>query len=410
VALRWRAVSATLAPTAFVAQNQAFDLAPNGQVGALRFADPVNPLRIDLPQRFGDGRYARLDPGQSTVRVDAYGLTAGVSTANLWWGPMTELPYLLGNNAAGFAHVFAGSARPWNLLVGRGHGRIVYGRLSQSAHSSAADSARERFASGIIATFSPRGLPGFEIGAARFFHADWPDRGFQRFHFTKIVESIYKRGVRLDPGDVGTGGNDTHNQLASLYARWVLPRAGLEVYGEMGREDHSGEGNNLLQEPGHTASRGLGLARSWAAPRHVTSLRAEMLTFEQGPSPTRRLNAGVTYLHTVVRQGHTQRGQLLGAAIGSGGASGSVVALDRAGADGRWAVSWTRATPHQTMRLADDMRSVTDVQHALHVERSVVRGSVEWTSGVTGVWEYYRNFRDDAGNLQLALSARWLAR
>src|SRR5690606_39168707 len=96
VAARYGPVSLTLAPLFFWAQNRGFDLLPNGRSGRLAFADPVSPGSIDLPQRFGDSPYARLDPGQSTLRVDLPFLAAGVSTADQYWGPALVHPLVLG--------------------------------------------------------------------------------------------------------------------------------------------------------------------------------------------------------------------------------------------------------------------------------------------------------------------------
>ncbi len=110
VALRWGVLSLTVAPMAFVAQNAGFPLMPNGETGTLAYADGVLPDQIDLPQRFGSGAYARVDPGQSTARLDWGPLAAGVTTANQYWGPATEFPIVLGNNAAGFPQAFVGNS------------------------------------------------------------------------------------------------------------------------------------------------------------------------------------------------------------------------------------------------------------------------------------------------------------
>ena len=69
------------APVFFVAQNQAFALAPNGETGNAQFGDARFPTIIDAPQRFGARPYARLDPGNSTISLDLSRVLVGVSTA-----------------------------------------------------------------------------------------------------------------------------------------------------------------------------------------------------------------------------------------------------------------------------------------------------------------------------------------
>src|SRR5207245_10587160 len=81
-ALRRGVLSLTVAPMAFVAPNAGFALMSNGQAGRLAYGDGMQPYAIDRPQRFGSGAYARLDPGQSTLRVDSHKLAVGVTTAH----------------------------------------------------------------------------------------------------------------------------------------------------------------------------------------------------------------------------------------------------------------------------------------------------------------------------------------
>ena len=150
---------------------------PNGQTGRLAYADGPNYYSIDRPQRFGNSAYARVDPGQTTLRLDWRAVAVGVTTANQYWGPASVFPIMLGNNAPGFPHAFLGTARPVDLWLLRIHGRLVWGRLSQSAFSPATAAAGVRFATGIVLVLIPRGIPGLELGFTRFSHQPWP-RGF----------------------------------------------------------------------------------------------------------------------------------------------------------------------------------------------------------------------------------------
>ena len=66
---RWGPGSLTIAPMAFRAENRAFFIMPTGRTGAGAFANAIWG-GVDLPQRFGAGAYQRVDPGQSTLRID----------------------------------------------------------------------------------------------------------------------------------------------------------------------------------------------------------------------------------------------------------------------------------------------------------------------------------------------------
>jgi hypothetical protein len=404
---RWRAVSLTLAPVAFWSENRSFALMANGQAGNLRFADAAFPRNVDRPQRFGERAYAVLDAGQSTLRVDLFGVALGASTANQWWGPMTEFPYLLGNNAPGFPHAFLGSSLPVNVGIGRLHGRIVYGQLNQSAYTDLTGDATRRFTSGVAAVFSPRGARGLELGAARFFHTPWPTGRLGWRHLRQPLESILK--ARLDVTDPDFG---RENQLASVFARWVFPRAGVEVYGEYGRDDHSRDATDLLQQPDHTATYGLGVQRVWrdSAGAAITVLRGELINFEISTIARLQRGEGGTYVHTVMRQGHTHRGQLLGAGFAVNSGAGAVLGVDRYTRSGRVSLAWSRLVRQELPSQEDSpvrCDACVDVQHVLRAERLRRLGRLDLRYALAGIYEFNRYLeRRDASNLNLELELR----
>lgn len=400
--MRYGPLSVVLAPMAFWAQNSDFRLESNGLSGRRAFADAREPNHIDLPQRFGESAYTRIDPGQSTVRVDWKGVAAGLSTANQAWGPASRHPLLLGNNAPGFLHGFLGTSDPVNLRIARVHGRIVWGRLEQSEYSpSPADSAL-RFMSGLVLTATPAGLSGLEIGGARFFHAPWPGGGLSMSNFLTPLDGLFKASTS-DPYDQRPG-RRAENQLVSVFARWVAPRSGFEVYGEYAREDASWDLRDFLLEPDHARGYNLGFRKVW--PRSdgiLVSLRGEVLN-TQIPHIVRVRYEGPFYRHTYLNQGHTNRGQLLGSASGYGG-GGSVVAADYYHPRGRWTLSLARdVRDHQA--LVREPTGKLDVLHSVGVESLYFFRRLDVTGGVTGVREQNRDLASGAFNLNATLRVR----
>jgi hypothetical protein len=290
-AFRAGPVSGTFNPTAFSAQNRAFPLQAYGSTTA-PFADPQFPTGVDRPQRFGTGSYSRVDPGESTVRVDLFGVAGGISSANMGWGPMENYPYILGGNAPGFPHAFVGTSAPVPIWIGRIHGRVIWGELEQSDYSpvsgtsyysSVLETGTKRFASGAVGIFQPRGVDGLEIGVARFFHSLWPKEGIPRSYLSKPFEAIFKVSLpSTSPGfGVNTDRGVEDNQLASAFVRWVFPNNGFEAYGEYGREDHNWERRDFIQEPDHSRTYGLGIRKVLAADStHLIAFRAEMINYE----------------------------------------------------------------------------------------------------------------------------------
>jgi hypothetical protein len=400
-------LSFAIEPIAFRAQNSSFALGANGQTGKYIFDDATNPQTIDLPQRFGDGAYQRIDPGQTTIRLDfPPWLALGVSTANDHWGPAIDNPLILGNNAAGFPHLFFGTSQPVDIFIGRAHGRVEYGRLSQSQFAFPSDSETRRFASGIVGSFSPRGIPNLELGGARFFHSIWPDSGFTSHDFLRPLEGfdyIARQGPRNTP--VGLEGD---NQLASVFFRWAFPQSGVEVYGEYGRDDHNFDTRDLVLEPDHESAFTLGLQKVWTrADGTLLTLRGEHTDARVSAIQLGRRQSPF-YVHTVVTQGHTQYGQVLGGPSVYGG-GGSTLEMSRYDAGGRWTMSWVRSAREQLLSKPEGLpvADSTDVIHALTLERVVFQPHFDLTWSITAARDLNRNFTSDVTNVRLTTGVRF---
>jgi hypothetical protein len=393
-------------PMAFLAQNADFHIMPNGRPEEERFLDPFGrPNHIDLPQRHGEGAYGRVDPGNSTLRLDGRGFAAGVSTANQLWGPAQDQPLVLGPNGPGFPHAFVGTSTPWKVGIGRVHGRIVWGSLAQSEYSIVQGEGSRRFMSGVVATFLPYGLDGLEVGVLRFFHDRWPTGGLEAGDLARPLEGFFKVGLNRDEPGSERG---FENQLASAYLRWVLPRGGVEVYGEYTVEDHNWDLLDFILEPGRKAGYMVGGRKVWRRGGTLLSLRAEWVD-TQPRNVNQGRETGLFYRHSATAQGHTVRGQLLGSPAGKGG-GGSVVALDGYTPRGRWSVDWTRtrvASPYNEYFAipVPDPQGV-DVVQSLGGELLWFRGGFDLLARVRASLELNRHFADDVFNLHAALGVR----
>jgi hypothetical protein len=410
-------LSLVLAPVAFQTQNSTFTMMDNGLSGNLAFADGQSGTVIDRPQKFGDGAYSRADPGNSTARADIGFAAAGVSTANMVWGPFDQHPFVLGTNAPGFAHAFVGTAHPVSLWFARAHGRVVWGRLEQSDYApvegeptffSIAEPGTRRFAAGLVAMLEPRGVPGLELGIARFFHSVWPRTGIPRAYLRKPFEGFFKREISGTPGfpDVSEG----ENQLISGFARWLLPAARVEVYAEYGREDHSYDKRDFLQEPDHSRSYGLGLRHVFRPqPTRVDGFAIELINFQLPHLARTGRGEGGVYTHAIMRQGHTNRGQLLGADVGIGTGAGATMRWDRYVRAGRTSIALHRIVRMERGSFFTgggvDPRAI-DVQYALQAERLRRLGRSDVTLGATLIREFNRDFADDAWSMSLNAKAR----
>lgn len=406
-------ISVQLAPMAFRATNNSFDLLPNGMTGAQAFNHGTLPTYVDLPQRFGNGPYSRVDPGESSVRLDTKWVRLGVSTANEWIGPATEYPFLLGNNAPGFPHIFVGSGEPWNVWIGRFASQVTWGKLDQSDYSSVTGSTRYisiaqpgtvRLAASAEALFLPRGIPGLEIGFARFFHVPYTDAQPNATFWRKPFKVFFLKN-EFAQGD--SAGAD--NQLASIFFRWVFPRSGLEIFGERGYEDQFYDMREFIQDPDHNREYMLGFQKVLEERSGtIDVIKAEMINYQLS-TLARVRQEGAIYGHLTLKQGHSNRGQLLGAYPGAGSAAASTLSWIRYTARNRTTITLRRIVrdqrgQFQTSGIVDPRAN--DVIVAAGFERMRYGRHLDLGGKLEAMDDLNRNFSRDVGNLHLQLTAR----
>ena len=385
-------LSLDLAPLFFRAENTRFPTIPSGGAGDLQYADFIHDGGIDQPQRFGDRVYARLDPGNSTVRLDAGPAALGFSTANEHWGPARDHPLILGNNAPGFPHAFLGTSHPVNLWFAKLQTRVIWGKLYESRFfPPRATIEPDRFATGLAFVLIPRGVPGLEIGGSRFFHLLWRDGVINRQNLALPFGRIARNPVTYVESD---------NQIASVFARWVFPETGFEIYGEYAEEDYPLNLRHALLEPDQDAGYMVGFQRVYTRTGTRAVIRGEVLNTRVNNLQLSRDQTRF-YVHGPVPQGHTSIGQVLGS-IGAFGGGAATLGYDRYTAAGRSSISWSRIMRAENRSIDNHVPipKLADVMHALTVDGVRFRGRLGINYELTAVYELNRNFERDAFNVR----------
>ena len=141
---------------------------------------------------------------------------------------------------------------------------------------------------------------------------------------------------------------------------------------------------------------------------HLTAFRAEMINYEL-PTLVRNRAEGAIYLHGIMLQGHTNRGQPLGSDTGVGSGGGSLVSWDRYDRTGATSIGWTRTIREQNggfyVTGVTDSRA-NDVQNAITFVGTRYMRSGEFTTGITMVREFNRDLQADAWNANLLVGFR----
>jgi hypothetical protein len=390
-------LSARIEPLAEYGQNRAFKLSPVKDESPSPFVDDLRPTTIDEPQRFGNSSFHIVDPGQSFVRLDGFGLTTGFSTEDIFWGPGVRQALLFDANAAGFPHIFVGTSHGISTPVGRFHAQLIYGRLEQSdfAPPSASNS---RFGSGGIAVWMPPSQP-IEIGVARFYHRQWPSKFTSRDFFVPF-------GSLVRNPDAERAGIP-ENQLLSAFATIRVPSSGFEIFGEFGKNDRNADLRDALAEPEHNSAWMLGAFKVVGTPgtnAAFWTLRAEIGNGRVSELQDIGREQSTFYDHTALTQGHTQYGQLLGSPLidRSGGVDFS---LDRWTSRGRLGLAiLERQMPHdlEVGLPADQLRTQWDVG----ITGFRTFGKSDVTFAIGHVWDLDRFPNTDVGNTYVRLGVR----
>jgi hypothetical protein len=278
---------------------------------------------IDAPEKFGNGIYNKLLPGQSSLRLNHKKLSVGISTENLWWGPGTRNALLMTNNAPGFPHLTFNSLAPVKTAIGSFEWQLIGGYLKGSGFTPS-DTFRysrlyvdkpndKRYINGVVATWQPKWVKGLYLGASRVSYLYKSDLSKDINGYLPVLGSFFKKNT-INEDD------KRRDQMIAVHFRLVLPGEKAEVYGEYGRNDHSADSRDLILEPEHSRAYVLGLRKLFDAGKTEIEAYAEFTNLQITRTNEVREQEN-WYSHYQVLHGYTHLGQYIGAGIGSGSAS-----------------------------------------------------------------------------------------
>ena len=303
----------TFKPQVCFSQNLEFELMDNNSSNKYSYYQGG----IDFPQRFGDDSFWTFDFGDSEIRWNWHKFTVGFGTQNPWLGTSWLNPMLGSNNAPSYPKIDAGIRRTkiymphFGWYIGDIEGRVWLGKLEESKYFDNDSRNDYRLLTAISASFSPSFIPNLTIGLNRIFLTDYAP------HNLKYIKRLFTTAE--DNGSLIGDGED-EDQKAAFFADWMFPKVGFEVFGEFGFDDFT---SDSLSNPFHTAIYTLGFKQ--VTPFPIKNFRGEIIgewnNFEMSQDFQLQWNYTGYYSHGNIRQGYTQKGQILGAGSGSFGNS-----------------------------------------------------------------------------------------
>lgn len=272
---------------------------------------------IDAPQRFGDSAFWTYDWGDTEIRWSWNSFTVGFGTQSIWLGPAQLNPIIHSNNAASYPKFDIGIRKTaiymphfgWHL--GYIEARSWWGKLTESDWFDNDNSNNNNLISGLSFAYSFPGIfNGLTIGLNRTMLSKW--NAIDSYSLFKIY------GLELR-----SGGKDKSDQRISITMDWLFTKIGLDMYLEWGRNDFSSNTDYILRYPFHTQSWTGGIVKAFNINDFCKlRLMLEITVLECSDDYERVIDWYSTfYAHHIITQGYTNRGQWLGAGIGTGGNS-----------------------------------------------------------------------------------------
>lgn len=306
----------TIKPNIVFSQNLSFDILQNnayknpwGYIWSYGYG-----IGADSPQRFGDKAILGYSWGDSEIRYTWRQATIGFGTQSPWVGPGRINSIMHSNNAPPYPKLDLGFRRvPLKLFgwyAGDIEARLFEGYLSESAFFDADSSNDHNLISFLSLAWAPSFLPGLTLCANRSYLAPWK-----------------AASLATIPGLVSVSltasGSDVWDQRAELGFDYLLPKAGVEFYGEIGLNDTAASLTGYIRYPFHSMVYSGGFRKSILVSESKSlrgELSAEWTNLELSQDFQFQWPA-TFYMHYLIAQGYTNGGQWLGAGIGTGGNS-----------------------------------------------------------------------------------------
>jgi len=284
--------------------------------GEIRFLYEGIGNALDAPFRFGPDSFTTFDLGYSSIRLHYQKIEAGLSNEPLRWGPAVQYPLIMSNNAPGIQHFFMGTRDAISIpYFGYIQFKWILGYPQESDYFDGVGSGETRFTNAANFAYSPSIFNNLTIGLTRVHHM-YQEDGFDFDNVLVLFNPIRRSSLVDRRGPDGT--RQPRNQTASAYFHLLLSDANAEIYGEFFREDHSFDFRDLFIQPHHNSGYSFGFQKISYIP-WVEFIKTNIEFTNLTTSQLQQVRSqSFFYTHSRIRHGHTNRGQILGAAIGPG--------------------------------------------------------------------------------------------
>jgi hypothetical protein len=264
--------------------------------------------------------YNQLFWGNSSIRLNAGPASIGISSENISWGPSVFNPLLMSGHAPGFMHLTFNSTRPLKTPIGNVEWQMISAYLDPMDKAyqgltevESATAPGRRYLNSAIISYQPKWIKGLSLGMTRVVQENEAELDYNKQWFL-LLNNVDRAS------DVDYNTEQSRDQYAGFFMRYLMSQSNAEFYIEWGRNDAFYNFRDAIQRLDHTRAYTLGIRKLFNVNDQKTKywqLISEYTRMQQPPSwPL--LSGGSWYVHSIAIQGYTHLGQILGAPIGQG--------------------------------------------------------------------------------------------
>ena len=298
----------------------------------------ANP-NFDYSSQYGaptKGPYHHFFTGQSSIRINAAGLSFGVSTENMWWGPGIQNSLLMSNNAPGFAHLTLNTTKPIKTPIGNFEFQLIAGKLTEDTSvllenkdlttfyytqgnyfglpgTPSSDSLSWRYLNGITISYNPKWIKNLFLGITRvaytYHNYLGEHQGFIHTYLPVFI-GLFRNDAAYSSGSLNL------KQIISINARYLFLKLHAELYAEYGANDNTYNLRDLLMSPDHAAAFTVGFKKIYALRNSKRiDINAEIIQLAESIDQSIRPTTGYWYLF---QGGYTNQSKIIGSGFGMG--------------------------------------------------------------------------------------------
>ncbi len=280
----------------------------------------VNAQNKSFTDNIQTSHFNQLFWGNSSIRLNAGAASIGISTENISWGPSVFNPLILSTHAPGFAHATFNSRRPLKTPIGNFEWQMIAAYLDPMnsnyqglAEVASATAPGRRYLNSAIVSYQPKWINGLSLGLTRVVQEN--ESELKANHQWILLLNNVDRA-----SDANFETEQSRDQYAAFFLRYLMKAANAEFYMEWGRNDAFFNLRDAIQRLDHTRAYTLGIRKLFNVNEAKTKywqFISEYTRMQQPPSwPL--LSGGSWYVHSRAIQGYTHLGEILGAPIGQG--------------------------------------------------------------------------------------------